>query len=157
MNALVMNYVARNISDLITIAIAAITILIGYNNNFRLCRKAALGAIWDLPPVTSSINVGVRHPRWSHAGANLPLCLNVLLDTCVKYSEFKRSRRSPHLGDIHETCAWILEPRTLNLSTSYMRLSGIYTVLVKYVITCYSRARREVSPYCKLLLECRRQ
>jgi len=45
MNALVMNYVARNISDLITIAIAAITILIGYNNNFRLCRKAALGAI----------------------------------------------------------------------------------------------------------------
>lgn len=70
MNALVMNYVAENISDLkplfpqwkatraservlginfvadlITIAIAAITILIGYNNNFRLRRKAALGAI----------------------------------------------------------------------------------------------------------------
>lgn len=57
-------------------------------HNFRLRRKAALGAISDPPPVTSSINVGVRPPRWSHAGANLPLCLNVLLDTCVKYSEF---------------------------------------------------------------------
>lgn len=57
-------------------------------HNFRLRRKAGLEAIWDPPPVTSSINVGVRPPRWSHAGANLPLCLNVLLDTCVKYLEF---------------------------------------------------------------------
>lgn len=52
-------------------------------------------------------------------------------------------RAGPHIGDARETCARALEPRTLNLSTSYTRLSGIYTVLVKYVITCYSRAREE--------------
>jgi len=87
-------------------------------HNFRLRRKAALGAISDLPPVTSSINVGVRPPRWSHAGANLPLCLNVLLDTCVKYSEF--TYETAHTSaKARETCARALEPRTLNPSTSY--------------------------------------
>lgn len=70
--------------------------LIGYNSTISDCVVKRLTRHLGLRrQVRSPINAGVRAlPRWSHAGANLPLCLNVLLDTCVKYSEFTFESRS---------------------------------------------------------------
>lgn len=123
-----------------------------WQHNFGLRRKAAYEPFETCRAGRWSINVGVCPSRWSHAGANLPLCLNVLLDACVRYSEFT----STHTSTTHVKRVY----RHLNLEpwTSLCRIPT-YAESIPYSLSPslpVIRALEEVSPHCKLLLECRR-